>query len=447
MRVGSEPVRRSAGGPRRLGGGGFRGGCARLGTGERSGAAESGNRRERTDDERVFHGPHNPTFGGSLTANFKHDTGANRPCCGAMRAGWRGGGSDRRAPLACAPMALLPLVSLVVPAYNEAPYIEACLRSLQQQDYPADRMEILVADGGSTDGTREVLARLAADDRRVRLIDNAADRIQARGQEPRHAAVGRRAHRCGRRARGLRPQLCLRARGRYSSARGPMRPEARHGRRRRRGFRRRSAQRCRARSAWAVRPIAPPTRRAGSTRSFPVPFGAPSCTRSACSTRARSPTRTRSSLSHPQGRRAHLPQQAGGRALLPRKSLSALAKQYFWYGDGRARTLLVHQGLPVVRPLIPFGCVMGGLYDARRAGASAVGAAWPWACTQRSRGWRRFGSGARWGHGRCRWSGPSSQRCMCRTASGCCGGSSDIPCARALRRFDRLNDAVHASAA
>jgi len=67
-----------------------------------------------------------------------------------------------------------------MPAYNEENYIEACVASVQAQDYPADHIEILIADGRSTDATREILARLSAIDPRIQMIDNPA-RLQAAG--------------------------------------------------------------------------------------------------------------------------------------------------------------------------------------------------------------------------------------------------------------------------
>ncbi|MDZ7372431.1 MAG: glycosyltransferase family 2 protein [candidate division KSB1 bacterium] len=69
-----------------------------------------------------------------------------------------------------------PMVSVVIPVRNEEATIERCLRSVLDQTYPADRLEVLVVDGRSTDRTREVVQRLAQEDGRVRLIDN-PDRI------------------------------------------------------------------------------------------------------------------------------------------------------------------------------------------------------------------------------------------------------------------------------
>jgi cellulose synthase/poly-beta-1,6-N-acetylglucosamine synthase-like glycosyltransferase len=71
-------------------------------------------------------------------------------------------------------------VTIAMPSYNEEHYIEACIATVQAQDYPPELIEILVADGRSTDRTREILARLAEADPRIRMIDNPA-RLQAAG--------------------------------------------------------------------------------------------------------------------------------------------------------------------------------------------------------------------------------------------------------------------------
>jgi len=49
-----------------------------------------------------------------------------------------------------------PRVTLVVAMRNEESNIGACLESIAAQDYPPDRLEVLVLDGGSTDRSREI---------------------------------------------------------------------------------------------------------------------------------------------------------------------------------------------------------------------------------------------------------------------------------------------------
>jgi len=68
----------------------------------------------------------------------------------------------------------LPFVSVIMPIRNEAAFIERSLGAVLAQDYPHDRMEVLVADGMSTDDTRAIVQQLAARhaDIQVRLIDN-----------------------------------------------------------------------------------------------------------------------------------------------------------------------------------------------------------------------------------------------------------------------------------
>ena len=67
-----------------------------------------------------------------------------------------------------------PKVSAVIPCRNERNHIRACVLSLLgQQDVPGG-FEVIVADGMSDDGTREILATLARQNQRLRVIDNPA---------------------------------------------------------------------------------------------------------------------------------------------------------------------------------------------------------------------------------------------------------------------------------
>lgn len=62
-----------------------------------------------------------------------------------------------------------PLVSVVVPARNEAHNIEACLRSILSTTFPS--IEVIAVDDHSADGTGEIARRVAASDRRLTVID------------------------------------------------------------------------------------------------------------------------------------------------------------------------------------------------------------------------------------------------------------------------------------
>lgn len=65
-----------------------------------------------------------------------------------------------------------PFVSIIMPTRNEAGFISESLKSVLEQTYPPDRIEILIADGLSTDGTREIIQELAVKDSRIQLLDN-----------------------------------------------------------------------------------------------------------------------------------------------------------------------------------------------------------------------------------------------------------------------------------
>lgn len=59
-------------------------------------------------------------------------------------------------------------VSVVMPVRNEAAFIANSLKAVLSQDYPSEQMEVIVADGMSTDGTRQIVAQHSG----VRLINN-----------------------------------------------------------------------------------------------------------------------------------------------------------------------------------------------------------------------------------------------------------------------------------
>ena len=53
------------------------------------------------------------------------------------------------------------LISILVPAYNHERYVETCVRSVLEQDWP--RIELIVIDDGSRDGTWQVLQGLKSE--------------------------------------------------------------------------------------------------------------------------------------------------------------------------------------------------------------------------------------------------------------------------------------------
>lgn len=67
-----------------------------------------------------------------------------------------------------------PFVSVMMPVFNEGNYIERSLTSVIQQDYPKHLMEVIIADGQSTDNTRALIERIKQQDHGVaiHLINN-----------------------------------------------------------------------------------------------------------------------------------------------------------------------------------------------------------------------------------------------------------------------------------
>ena len=63
-----------------------------------------------------------------------------------------------------------PTVTVLIPAHNEERVLSGCLSVMSALDYPADKLEILVVDDRSTDGTGTIADSFAARDERIRVL-------------------------------------------------------------------------------------------------------------------------------------------------------------------------------------------------------------------------------------------------------------------------------------
>src|SRR5438309_8179420 len=68
----------------------------------------------------------------------------------------------------------LPVVSVIVVVRNEEANIARCLSNIAGQDYPRDRLDVIVADGMSTDRTREIAESFRAGGLPLRVLTNDA---------------------------------------------------------------------------------------------------------------------------------------------------------------------------------------------------------------------------------------------------------------------------------
>lgn len=66
-----------------------------------------------------------------------------------------------------------PLISVVIPAYNEENYLTPCLKALKEQEYPKEKFEVIVVDNGSGDKTSEIAKNFG-----VRLIVYSQEKVQ-----------------------------------------------------------------------------------------------------------------------------------------------------------------------------------------------------------------------------------------------------------------------------
>lgn len=78
-------------------------------------------------------------------------------------------------------------VSVIVPCYNVAPYVDECMSGLAEQTLGP--MEIICVDDGSTDGTLELLYRWREKDNRLRVISQSNAGV-VRGPECRAGCRG-----------------------------------------------------------------------------------------------------------------------------------------------------------------------------------------------------------------------------------------------------------------
>ncbi|HVQ29296.1 MAG TPA: glycosyltransferase family 2 protein [Vicinamibacteria bacterium] len=251
-----------------------------------------------------------------------------------------------------------PFVTIAIPCLDEEGYIEACLRDVLDQDYPKERIEVLLADGGSRDATRTIVNGLARADHRLRIIENPR-RIQAAGlnaaiREAKGDVILRMDVHCRYATDYVR--CCVEAldRTEADNVGGAQRPLAQT-----------PFQRALAAALGSALAVGGASYRSPAHEGFvdTVFLGA-----------FRRRIFERVGLYDPgaiTNEDAELNQrilEAGGRIYLsadivvhyfPRETLTGLARQYYKYGRGRARTLLQRGRLPTLRPLAPVLFVLG----------------------------------------------------------------------------------------
>jgi cellulose synthase/poly-beta-1,6-N-acetylglucosamine synthase-like glycosyltransferase len=260
-----------------------------------------------------------------------------------------------------APLPGLPLVTIVIPCRDEEPYIEGCVRSALAQDWPHDRLEILVADGMSMDATREILLRLAAEDPRIHLLDNTA-RIPAGGlnegiRRARGAFIVRMDVHAEYPPDFVRKCVGVLDRTGADNVGGPAKAKART-----------FFQRCVAAALASPLGVGGSRYPAGDAEGWVESVWPGAFRRDVFERVGLFDPNALSSEDIELDRRIA---DAGGRAYsspeiglhyYPRESMRALARQYFRYGRGRARTLLKHGRSGAwgpARPAMPFFWLLG----------------------------------------------------------------------------------------
>jgi succinoglycan biosynthesis protein ExoA len=267
---------------------------------------------------------------------------------------------DPRAVTGRAPAATpTPRVSILIPCLDEARHIERVVRQAMGQTCGNGALEVLVADGGSRDGTRGILAKLARSHPRLRLVDN-PQRIQSAGlnamlRVARGDVVVRMDAHCD-----YPPDYvasCLRAlESSHAAGVG--------------GAQRLAAdtpfQRALAAAMESPFGMGMAAYRDGSRSGWVDTVFLGAYRRDVLERLGgydpKAVTNEDAELNQrilDLGERLWLSSEIRVR-YHPRSSLRALARQYHRYGIGRARTLLKHRKLATVRPALPFGALLLG---------------------------------------------------------------------------------------
>ena len=66
----------------------------------------------------------------------------------------------------------IPRVSILLPVRNEGKYISKTVKSLFEQDYPHEMLEIVIADGNSNDNTKDELEKLKKKYKSIKVVNN-----------------------------------------------------------------------------------------------------------------------------------------------------------------------------------------------------------------------------------------------------------------------------------
>ena len=66
----------------------------------------------------------------------------------------------------------MSMVSVIVPCRNERKFIGQCLDSIIMNDYPKDNLEVLVVDGASNDGTKDIVKKYCSKYSFINILDN-----------------------------------------------------------------------------------------------------------------------------------------------------------------------------------------------------------------------------------------------------------------------------------